>query len=94
MLKDENEKKIQLKKNKKKTQANLANPQTCDPGLETTITQQKANKKIHKVKFLINSMLKDEVEKKSIKKTKNNPSQPTKFNFFYIIIILFVQGPS
>ena len=39
-------------------------------------------------------MLKDEVEKKSIKKTKNNPSQPTKFNFFFIIIILFVQGPS
>jgi hypothetical protein len=37
MLKDENEKKIQLKK-QKKLKPTLLTRKTCDPGLETTIT--------------------------------------------------------
>jgi hypothetical protein len=39
MLKDENEKKNQLKKDKKKLKPTLLTRKTCDPGLETAITQ-------------------------------------------------------
>jgi hypothetical protein len=39
MLKDENEKKNSIKKNKKKLKPTLLTRKTCDPGLETTITQ-------------------------------------------------------
>ena len=63
MLKDEIEKKTIKTKIKKKYLSQLG-----QPGHETTIILQKANQKIIMKLNPINSILKDEVEKKLIKK--------------------------
>jgi len=66
MLKDEIEKKNSIKKMTKKTRVNLTNLQNSQPRLWDCDTTYKANKNNnYETQFSINSMLKDEIEKKN-----------------------------
>jgi hypothetical protein len=69
-LKDKTGKKNQLKKWPKLTRVNLSNPPSKSWDHDNTI-ENKLKKYIYEAQFSINSVLKDEIEKKiSIKKTQ------------------------